>query len=42
MTPFYERDGIVIYCGDCLEIMPQIAASFDAIMADLPYGTTAS
>lgn len=28
--------------GDCLEIMPQLEAqSFDAIIADIPYGTTA-
>ncbi len=28
--------------GDCLEIMPTLAdASFDAIIADIPYGTTA-
>lgn len=42
MTPYYERDGITIYCGDCLEIMPQLEGPFDAIMADLPYGTTAA
>lgn len=31
-----------LYHGDCLEIMPTLeAGSFDAIIADLPYGTTA-
>lgn len=31
-----------IHCGDCLELMPQIAdASVDMILCDLPYGTTA-
>lgn len=31
-----------LYHGDCLEIMPTLEAqSFDAIIADLPYGTTA-
>jgi site-specific DNA-methyltransferase (adenine-specific) len=31
-----------IYCGDCLEIMPEIAdKSVDMILCDLPYGTTA-
>lgn len=30
-----------IYLGDCLELMPQIAdKSVDAIVCDLPYGTT--
>lgn len=41
MTPYYERNGITIYCGDCLEVMPQLEKPFDAIIADLPYGTTA-
>lgn len=41
LTPYYERDGITIYCGDCLEVMPQLAGPFDAIIADLPYGITA-
>jgi len=31
-----------IYCGNCLEIMPQIPdKSIDMILCDLPYGTTA-
>lgn len=41
MTPYYERDGITIYCGDCLEVMPQLGVTVDAIITDLPYGTTA-
>jgi len=31
-----------IYCGDCLDIMPEITdKSIDMILCDLPYGTTA-
>lgn len=31
-----------IYCGDCLEIMPNLLdKSIDMILCDLPYGTTA-
>lgn len=31
-----------IYCGDCLELLPIIeTGSIDAIITDLPYGTTA-
>lgn len=31
-----------IHCGDCLDLMPQIADnSVDMILCDLPYGTTA-
>ncbi|MHC1739715.1 MAG: site-specific DNA-methyltransferase [Anaerolineaceae bacterium] len=34
--------GATLYQGDCLEIMPEIAAgSVDLILADLPYGVTA-
>ena len=33
---------IKLYCGDCLDIMPQIEdKSIDLILCDLPYGTTA-
>jgi len=40
--PFYQSGGISLYHGDCLEVMPQLAAqSFDAIITDVPYGTTA-
>lgn len=41
MKPYYNRNGIAIYCGDCLEVMPGLDAEFDAVIADLPYGTTA-
>jgi len=35
-------NDIQLYHGDCLEIMPTLEAqSVDAIIADLPYGTTA-
>lgn len=33
---------IQLHMGDCLEVMPRVAAgSVDLILADLPYGTTA-
>jgi site-specific DNA-methyltransferase (adenine-specific) len=32
----------MLYLGDCLEVLPRIPeGSVDAIIADLPYGTTA-
>lgn len=42
-TPYYDDGkGIVIYHGDCLDVMPRLAAqSLDAIICDPPYGTTA-
>lgn len=36
-TPFYERDGITIYCGDNRLILPQLDR-FDLLLADPPYG----
>ncbi len=34
--PYYERDGITIYHGNCLEILPGLEA--DAVVTDPPYG----
>lgn len=38
-APYYERDGITLYCGDCLEILPLIDR-VDAVITDPPYGET--
>jgi site-specific DNA-methyltransferase (adenine-specific) len=35
-TPYYEQDGIVIYHGDCRELLPDLSA--DVIITDPPYG----
>jgi len=35
-TLYYEQDGIAIYHGDCLEIMPHVSA--DVLVTDPPYG----
>ena len=32
---------IQLFCGDCLDILPAREGPYDAIIADLPYGTTA-
>lgn len=37
MTPYYQRDGITIYHGDCREILPGLGA-FDLVLTDPPYG----
>lgn len=39
--PYYDRNGITIYCGECLESMRLLEPPFDAIICDLPYGITA-
>lgn len=40
LKPYYDKNGITIYCGNCLDVMPQLKILFDAIISDWPYGTT--
>ncbi len=37
MTPYFDRDGITLYHGDCLEILPTLAG-VDVVVTDPPYG----
>ena len=37
MKPYFERDGIVIYHGDCREVLPTLE-SVDLVLTDPPYG----
>jgi len=37
VKPYYERDGITIYHGDCIEILPSVGP-VDMIAVDPPYG----
>ncbi len=34
-APYYERDGVTLYCGDCADILPQLTA--DVVITDPPY-----
>mgnify|MGYP001248551438 CR=1 FL=1 len=36
--PYYQEDGITIYCGDCREILPQLTGKVDLVLTDPPYG----
>jgi DNA modification methylase len=39
MNPTWESDGIQLYLGDCLEILPTLeSGSVDAVITDPPYG----
>jgi DNA modification methylase len=39
LIPYYEKDGITIYCGDCREILPQLELSgLPLLLTDPPYG----
>jgi len=35
--PDYQRDGITLYCADCLEVLPELSG-VDAVVTDPPYG----
>lgn len=37
MQPYYQQDGITIYNGDCLDIVPSLAANINAVITDPPY-----
>lgn len=37
MTPYYDEKGIVIYHGDCREILPHLP-KVDLVLTDPPYG----
>lgn len=37
IQPYYERDGIVIYHGDCRDILPELE-QVDLVLTDPPYG----
>ena len=37
MKPYYEHNGITIYHGDCLEILPELEP-VDLVLTDPPYG----
>lgn len=36
MKPYYEQDGVTIYCGDCREILPRLGG-VDLLVTDPPY-----
>jgi len=37
MKPYWSRDGLSIYLGDCLEIMPVLEQEFDLCLTDFDY-----
>ena len=38
MIPYYDRDGITIYHGDSLEVLPKLG-KVDVVLTDPPYNT---
>lgn len=40
--PYYDRDGITVYVGDCLDVLPALGdASVDLLLTDPPYNVSA-
>lgn len=37
MRPYFERDGITIYHGDCRDVLPTLTG-IEAVVSDPPYG----
>jgi DNA modification methylase len=37
IEPYYQKDGITIYHGDCAEVLPELGR-FDLLLTDPPYG----
>jgi DNA modification methylase len=43
LTPYFDRGGITLYCGDCLDVLPQLSLPGDtAVVTDPPYGMNES
>lgn len=40
MTPYYEDESVVLYIGDCKELLPVLGLAVDAVVTDPPYGET--
>jgi site-specific DNA-methyltransferase (adenine-specific) len=41
LSPYYEHGGIVLFHGDCREVLPEISAeSIDMVITDSPYGVS--
>ena len=38
MKPYYSDESVVLYHGDCREILPQITEPVDLVLTDPPYG----
>ena len=35
--PYYKNESVTLYCGDCLEVLPEISEKFNLLLTDPPY-----
>lgn len=39
MTPYYQKNGVTLYCGDLRDVLPSLPeCSVDSVVTDPPYG----
>ena len=38
IKPYYDDEGITLYCGDCREVLPQIDCEATTLITDPPFG----
>lgn len=41
MKPYYQDEAVTLYHARCEDVLPHLDMSFDAVICDPPYGTTA-
>lgn len=39
MTPYYDKAGVTLYCGDALTVLPQLDVVADTVATDPPYSS---
>lgn len=37
MREYYKNDNVSLYCGDCLEVLPEISEEINLLLTDPPY-----
>ena len=37
MREYYKNDLVTLYCGDCLDVLPEISEKFNLLLTDPPY-----
>lgn len=35
--PYYKNESVTLYCGDCLDVLPELSDTFNLLLTDPPY-----